>query len=513
MPAMPRSRTKSFIAEFPLVVRPFDEDALVARLEAGRRICNAVLGEALRRLRLMRESKAWQQAHTLKGQARSSAFQRCCKDFGFNEYALQAFATRCKNAAHFEDRLGANETQKLATRAFDAAKEYSLGKHGRPRFKSQGRPLHSIEGKTNATGLRWKRDVGAVVWGDLVLVAKLPPAGKDQWLVRALECPTKYVRLVWRIVGGRRRWFAQLVQKGNAPRKYETVPGAVVGLDVGPSTVAVVADAAAALVPLAPEVEQPWAKMRRIQRAMDRSRRATNPDCFNADGTFKRGAKIAVRSKAYEALRSQLQETERMLAATRKCSHGRLANQILGLGNIAQTELLSYRAFQGAFGRSTKVRAAGMFIAMLSRKAENAGGAVIELNTRKLRLSQYDHVSRTHEKKSLSQRWHALGDGSGFVQRDIYSAFLAQQCAENELHPSRVDEAWATAKPLLGRAGWSREECASVASLLATAPALPAPERIARQRRQAIGHARDAVAARREPVSPEGDSVFRTPWL
>lgn len=509
---MPRASTKSFIAELAVVALPRDEKAALARFEAGRRIVNAVLGEAMRRLDLMRESKAWQHARTLNGKERSAAFQQCRKDYDFSEYALHAFATQCKNAAHFDDRLGANETQKLASRVFAAVKEYSLGKRGRPRFKGKSRPLHSIEGKTNATGLRWKPDVGAVVWGDLTLFAKLPPSGKDAWLAAALERRTKYVRLVWRMVGGQRRWFAQLVQEGEAPRKYEA-PDAVVGIDIGPSTVAVVGATSAAVVPLAREVEQPWREARKLQRAMDRSRRAMNPDAFNADGTCKRGAKIEHRSKHYEALREQLAEVERKLAATRKCAHGRLANQVLAQARTIQAETLSYVAFQRAFGRSVKVRAPGMFIDMLRRKAENAGGELVELATWRLKLSQYDHVSRTYEKKPLSQRWHALGDGSGVVQRDIYSAFLAQQCAGDELHPSQVDEAWAAAKPLLGRAGWYRGECASVASVLATAPALPTPERIVRQRRQAVGHARDAVAARREPASPDGVSAFRTPWL
>ena len=106
------------------------------------------------------------------------------------------------------------------------------------------------------------------------------------------------------------------------------------GLDVGPSTLAIVSDRAVALVPLAPEVQQPWAATRRLQRAMDRSRRATNPHCYNADGTFKCGAKITVRSRGYLKLKAQLAETERVLEKRRARSHGRLSNCILGLGNL-----------------------------------------------------------------------------------------------------------------------------------------------------------------------------------
>ena len=76
----------------------------------------------------------------------------------------------------------------------------------------------------------------------------------------------------------RRRWFVQLVQAGVAPAKYEFMSaGQVVGLDIGPSTVAVVGDEAVALERFAPSVEQPWVRMRVLQRAQERSRRATNP--------------------------------------------------------------------------------------------------------------------------------------------------------------------------------------------------------------------------------------------
>lgn len=74
-----------------------------------------------------------------------------------------------------------------------------------------------------------------------------------------------------------------------------------------------------------------------------------------------------------------------------------------------QTEKLSYKGMQMNFGRSAKVRASGMFVSLLIRKAESAGGAVVELNTRTLKMSQNDHITEVCTKKPLSQRWHTLG--------------------------------------------------------------------------------------------------------
>lgn len=179
---------------------------------------------------------------------------------------------------------------------------------------------------------------------------------------------------------------------------------------------------------------------------------------------------------------------------------------------------MSYTAFQKSFGRSTKVRAAGSLMSKLRRKAERAGGALRDLDTWSLKLSQFDHTSGLCTKKALAQRWHVLADDSGVVQRDMYSAFLAAIADKSAIHQSRALAAWPAAQSLLGRAGWmcpKGTQLVSVASKLATASAgfgLPAPERVARQRASAIGDASDVVVERREPKRVDGDRP-RTPWL
>ena len=71
MPAQSRTadqrpkRTPSFGGVVPLRVRPHEERMLLARLEAARQVGVTCLGEARKRVRLVRESKAFQQARTL----------------------------------------------------------------------------------------------------------------------------------------------------------------------------------------------------------------------------------------------------------------------------------------------------------------------------------------------------------------------------------------------------------------------------------------------------------------
>jgi hypothetical protein len=61
-----RVKTSSFITELPLKVSPQQEGTLLKRLEAGRQLYNAVLGEAVRRLQLIRQSKIFQTAIKLR---------------------------------------------------------------------------------------------------------------------------------------------------------------------------------------------------------------------------------------------------------------------------------------------------------------------------------------------------------------------------------------------------------------------------------------------------------------
>lgn len=460
---MPKTSTPSFILELPLRVMPEAGRVLCGRLEAARRLYNSVLHDALHRLDRMRESTEWQAANRLpKGPERTAAFKSCAKQFKHSEYDCQARAIHHKNAAKLQDCLGSHETQKIGSRVWAAVKDYQFGDRGRPRFKGQARPLHSIESKTNAAGIRWNQKVQAVLWGGLALPALVPSLTKDPYVHECLAQPTKYCRVVWRMQRGVRRWFVQLIQEGLPSAKYSfNSKGKTVGLDIGPSTIAVVADGAVALQVFAPSVEQPWAEIRKLQRAQDRSRRAMNPDNYNADGTAKTKPTSWNKSTRYLKRQAEIAELERKLAEGRKSDHGQMANRILSLGLIVKTEKLSYTSFQKNFGRSTKVRAPGMFIELLTRKAERAGGSMVQLNTRKLCMSQYDHVTQVCTKKPLKQRWHALGNTSVWVQRDCYSAFLAKNVELGQHNPTQLKKSWAAAEPLLRRAGLCIDKVAS----------------------------------------------------
>jgi putative transposase len=463
-----RSKTNSFIAEFPLATTPLDERTLSIRLEAARGIYNACLGEALKRLRLMRDSKEWKKAKALPSRiegkpnkARSDAFKAVRERFGFTSGAIQKFGEQCRDACWIGDHLGSHDTQTTTLRAFHAVEEYLFGTKGKPGFKRRGE-FQSIQGKEQAVIRYVAKPVPAVHYLNLAMPLVLDPRDKKGWQKESLSRRVKYTRILKREIRGKTLWYAQLILEGVPPTKGRTIGDGAVGLDLGPSSVASFSLEKAGLENFCPTVTQPWKTVRKIDRALERSKRATNPDNFNANGTVKQGRKKWNRSARYQKLARERKEAERKLASERKRSHGELANQILAQGKIVKTEDLSYRAFQKSFGRSVKVRAPGMFIAILKRKAKAAGGQLLELSTRDTRLSQYDHTTDTYTKKPLSQREHVFGDGvTAPVQRDLYSAFLAFCCLVNILDIRQVLHCWSSAEPLLRQTMSSLKESAS----------------------------------------------------
>ncbi len=441
----------SFVCELPLATSPEQDRELAVRLDAARQVYNACLGEALRVLALMRESRDWQRARAMpRGKARSALFREVIERFDFKPSALDRLAIACKNSCWIGEHIGPHEAQAVAKRAFGAVKQYAFGKRGRPRFKGR-RGLHSVEGKTNAAGIRWRE--ARVEWSGLSMAAMLDPRDTHGWQAEALANGTKFCRIVRRVLNGKDRYYVQLVQDGTTPWKAKHAVGrGTTGLDIGPSTVAAAGNGDACLERFCPTVEHPWAGIRRIQRAMDRSRRAANPDNYNPDGTVKTGARAWAKSERYRTLRVTLADAERRLASERKRAHGELANRVVALGREIKTERLSYRSFQRNFGRSVKVRAPGMFLDVVGRKAGRAGGRLDEFQTRATRLSQTCHGCGALERKPLSQRWHACACGVGPVQRDLYSAFLARHVVGERLDASQAARAWPGAEPLLRRA-------------------------------------------------------------
>ena len=319
--------------------------------------------------------------------------------------------------------------------------------------------------KSNETGLTWRSD--RVVWKGVTLLAHLPKlrAGqmrqqKDPVLAHGLASHVKYVRLVRRKIRGRNRFCAQLICEGIPYQKPTNAVGdGVIGLDIGPSTIAIVAPTEATLQPFCPGLAQDDQAVRREERHLDRQRRANNADNYFPNGRVKpgrKGRKHWRESVRQRKIQAHLADRQRRLAAHRKSLHGRLADRLLRQGKVILLEKVSYYAWQRRFGRSVQRHAPGLFVTRLTRLAASAGAQVIQVPTRQTKLSQTVSVW-PGEEETLSLRVHHC-DGCGLeMQRDLYSAYLIQfiDPASFLLHADQAQAAWPSREPVL-RAAWQQ---------------------------------------------------------
>lgn len=459
-----KSTTPTFLLELPLQVNSQQAKHLHGHFEAGRHLYNALLAEAMKRLTKMRTAGRYQVARTLaKGPERNALFSVLRKEYGFSEYALHAYAGHIR-VSWLKEHIDINTAQTLATRAYQAVNNVCLGKARKVRFKSRGRGIDTLEGKSNVTGIRFALqppaagNCGSLVWGKERLLALID--WNDPVVCHGLKHQIKFVRLLRRKASSPNakgvdthgyRYYAQLALEGKPYQKEKhTIGQDTVGLDIGPSTIAIVAHEQAARLDTFCRELVPDAKAeRRLARKLERARRANNPSNYDAKGRVKKGRLKWHDSQGYQATRRRLASQERKLAAHRKSLHGRLVHQIVACGNTIITEKLSYKAWQKQFGRSVGLRAPGMFMELLRRTVANTGGTLHEVSTRQTKLSQYCHGCKTYTKKPLAQRWHTCLCGIGPIQRDLYSACLASYLDLHTFIPSIAQPVWESAETRL----------------------------------------------------------------
>lgn len=325
-----------------------------------------------------------------------------------------------------------------------------------------------MEAEIAAATAKVKTSIGKgelrIVYGDYTfpLTLRNPNTQTGWYQQEALKCGVKYCRIIRKWVGTKWKYYAQIVLEGYPPIKCDSngvakhsVKQGRVGIDIGTQTIAFSGKDVCDLRVLAPSARaQAKSLVNEIAatlRAMDRSRRATNPKYYNPDGTIKRlkrqhGQKQRREwkySKRYYRLRAKLRNLYRKLADIRKMEHNILANELLAHGNEFVVEDMNYKALQKRskeakinpktgrahtkkrFGKSLSRCAPAMFISILEKKASRYGGSVIKVSTFETKASQFDHTDESYTKKKLSERMARLRSGD-IVQRDLYSAFLLE---------------------------------------------------------------------------------------
>ena len=258
-----------------------------------------------------------------------------------------------------------------------------------------------------------------------------------------------YATLVPKRIRGKYRVYMHLTIEGKAKPKLDKYGNlrhkygkGMIGADIGTQTVAYTSDTEVGLKNLSERgnsIQTSERKERLLYRAMDRSRRAANPQNYNDDGTIKKGHKTWRYSNHYKKMKARHSELCRINAVNRQLAINEDANHLRSLGDTFITEpknagKLMKRSKETTknakgkynkkkrFGKSIKNRCPGGFQTTIEKKFKVTGGTYIEVPNN-YRASQYDHTADDYIKKKLSDRLYRLRDGT-LVQRDWYSSFL-----------------------------------------------------------------------------------------
>lgn len=429
------------------------------------RLSNTIRRFAKRQIALLRRDRKYrtllkEYGSLPKGEQKESVSQQLYEvvsSYGLTKFGLQKFANVQRTNMKY---VHSDVYQKLSDSVWKGVQKVLYGEGKDLHFKRWDEFL-SFEGKKNSTGIIYENGYVYINCsprrrkGGIALKVKLPKnLGSDHWLYEttALCDRTKYCRIVRKKFSSGWHYYVHLIQEGIPPQRHPRGTGRI-GIDIGTSTIATVSDSACHLETIGDGTESNDAEIRRLQRKLDRSRRATNPQYYNPDGTIKKGRKKWNYSNRYRKLRNQLQTIRRKRAAALKQWQEKFANKLLEEGDVVYVEKMSFKGLarrtkktekrdngrykrKKRFGHSIQNRAPAQLLTILQRKTtylEDSSFKEVETST--FKASQYDHVTDTYTKKKLSRRYHTVN--GEWVQRDLYSAFLIKNSNKKRDHADR----------------------------------------------------------------------------
>ena len=485
-----------FVLELPLQVEKYQADILNKRYEQLRQLYNYVQGKLLRQYRYFEQMKDYQECKTFKAKRefiKAHPFQingvlgrnKELLDIFFDEYGILGLVTKLGQKpigsgktytdvgisstilANLSDNIWSSwnkklydyHTDRISFKKFGELNTFGSGKIVQKKDNDvkeyfPGMVLHldkmEIDIKTNG-GL-----------GKNATFITLPILHNPQhadYEMMALKGGTRSIKVltvVRRLVRGKYKYYLQMSIEGEKPQKGRTLGKGNVGIDLGPTTVAVSGENVVSIDKLASKCDNIQEEITRLSRKIDRSRRANNPQNFNDDGTIKRGIKLVWSdSKRYKELRQELAELRRKQAAIRKQQHIDRANVLLKEGDtfiVENNQISSWttRAKETKlnektgkiqkkkrFGKSVANHAPSMFVSILENKVKSLGGEVVKVDTKNA-ASQYDFTDNSFTKHELKERNVTLSNGDTH-QRDMLAAFNLQHLKYDKAETKQYD--------------------------------------------------------------------------
>lgn len=372
-------------------------------------------------------------------------------DFGLNGSILEELGLHVMKA--WEDRLYKFKSKRVSIKDYGEINSFGCRYH---KGNFAGFTINLEEGfiTFNANGRRGQ-------YADIITLPIDFSREKRGYAAEALKGGVNSLRklvIVRRSIRGRNKYYLQLTISGEKPQKGRALGIGNVGIDIGPSTIATSSLQGVHFDKLADKCDNIEHELYLINRKLDRSRRANNPNNYNSDGTIKRGVRLVWKKdkdvKRYASLKQQRKELYRKQAEIRKQQHLEMANAMLSQGDTFIVENNPIDAWvrraketkknktgkircKKRYGKSIANHAPAMFVSILKNKVESLGGKFREVDPG-YAATQFDFTNGVFTKHEVSERSITLSNGRTH-QRDMLSAFNLQHIGQ-ELKEYDIDQ-------------------------------------------------------------------------
>lgn len=266
--------------------------------------------------------------------------------------------------------------------------------------------LRCLTAKRNSTGIRFSLDeknrIGTVKWQGLVFSIDLSKCTLYEW--QALHSEICYCAVKREKIKGKWKYYIQITLKGHVPDKFDKQTGELkrqlgkgnVGLYFTSTSLTVSTENGVKTYPL--EIKNHEDKKTELLQKMDASRRATNPDNYNEDGTSKEKSEIKGWhfSKAYKKYRAELYEIYRKECEEKKLLQEILANEVIASGDVFNCNKMDFKFLQRNLGKKIQSASPAMLKTTIERKLSYHGVSINEIS--------YSKLNPIFEEKNVSKK-------------------------------------------------------------------------------------------------------------
>lgn len=422
-----------FVLTLPLITEPWQEDILKKRFEVNCRIYNALLKEGEKRLKQMWQTRRYRElAERLKTEKDTAARKACYQEMNtlIEQYGLRKYdftKEAAKYRVYFKENTDSPVVQNLAGEVWKVISARIWKEQTGVRYKNAD-TFSSVSGKTNKASIMFRTD--RIIWKGLSLPVDFRKGSTFE--TEALKREIRYCRIKRREIRGEQRYYVDLIMKGSCPVKRELLgQEGTVGVDVGISQVAVATRQFAGIYPLYQENAQYVQQKRELLQKMERSRRKTNADNYDADGRIRQGTLTWNYSGNYQKLQSAFKELCRREAVKKREYYQELAEELLPLGNTFIVENLDFRKIAQSYrGRKIEYAAPATFLELLETKVRKSGGTFYRVDPAKICAASYNHLTGCSEKIPPGVMERNIGGRS--IHKYMYSAFLLMNVIPEE---------------------------------------------------------------------------------